>query len=137
MSTNLSLPGPGGAEPEKIGNEQTSGEDHGERARRHHQHSQKRAIPSEADCLSAIAQVAGLAAMGLLKPGQANAVRNAYRDILMHHKAKAKEVEKSLSNSDVLDLLRTDPKLLDLLAPLLTGEQLDMVMNAGSEDADG
>jgi hypothetical protein len=141
MST-LMIPGPGGAEPEKTGNEQAQGNSSGHGASNggsdyHRPHAKKPGIPSESDCVLAIAQVAGLAAMGLLKVGQANAVRAAYRDILMYHKGKAKEAEKSLSNSDVMELLRKDPKLLNLLAPLLTSEQLDMVMKAGSGDTDG
>ena len=135
--SNLMIPGPGGAEPEKTGHKQAQGKNGGGGAGAdashdsRQRHSKKRGIPSENDCLLAIAQVAGLAAMGLLKVGQANAVRAAYRDILSHHKSKAKEAEKSPSNSDVMDLLRKDPKLLNLLAPLMTSEQIDMVMNAG------
>ncbi len=141
MST-LMIPGPGGAEPEKTGNEQahenTCGDGASAGASHHRQrHTKKRGIPSEEDCLLAIAQVAGLAAMGVLKVGQANAVRAAYRDILGHYKSKAKEAAKSLTNTDVMELLRKDPKLLNLLEPLLTSEQLDMVMNAGNEGADG
>ena len=139
----LMLPGPDDSGTGKIGCEHGQGEScdnaAGARAsrRRRQRHSKKPGVPSENDCLLAIAQVAGLVAMGLLKVGQANAIRAAYRDILSHHKGKAKEAEKSLSNSDVMDLLKKDPKLVNLLAPLLTSEQLDMVMNAGDEDTDG
>ena len=137
--SNLMISGPGGAEPEKTGNEQAQGNSRGEAAGRHRQQrqSKKSGIPSVEDCLRAIAQVPGLVAIGLLEASKANAIRAAYRDILAHHKSKAKEVEKSLSNSDVMDLLRKDPKLLNLLAPLLTSEQIDMVMKAGGEGADG
>jgi hypothetical protein len=136
--SNLMIPGPGGAEPEKTGDEDTHGSsrDNGSARGRQQCHPPKPSIPSPEDCLRAFAQIAGLVAMGILKPAGANAIRSAYREILQHHKAKAKEAEKSLTNADVMDLLRKDPKLLNLLAPLLTSEQLDMVMNAGNEGAD-
>jgi hypothetical protein len=141
MSISL-IPGPGAAEPDKNGHEQAQGGDRRDAAgadRDHHHQGRpgKSTIPSPDDCARAIAQLAGLVAMGMLKPAQANAIRAAFRDILHHHRTKAKEADKSVSNADVMDLLRHDPKLLNLLAPLLTSEQLDMVMSAGREDADG
>ena len=68
--SNLMISGPG-AEPEGRGQEQAgddghdAGADHrGQRRSR----AKKRDIPSEQDCLAAIAQAARLAALGLLKP---------------------------------------------------------------------
>jgi hypothetical protein len=138
MSINkLMISGPGDAEPEKLGNEQSQNGNRRESAGHHGEpRSQRPALPSEADCLLAIARVAGLIAMGFLTPSQGNAVRAAFRDILQHYKGKAKDAQQPVSNADVMDVLRTDPKLLDLLAPLLTPDQLDMVMNAGDEGAD-
>jgi hypothetical protein len=141
MSTLL-VPEPAGAEPDKTGDQQTEGDDRrdgdgADRAHYHRRHREKPTIPSPDDCARAIAQLAGLVAMGMLKPAQANAIRAGFRDILQYHKSQAKEAEKSVSNADVMDLLQRDPKLLDLLAPLLTSEQIDMVMNASKEDANG
>jgi hypothetical protein len=138
--TTLLIPGPDGAEPQKNGNPEAQGDEDGAAAddrQRHPNRAKHDSIPSETDCLRAIAHVAGLVAMGLLEPAQGNSIRASYREILAHYKSKAKEAEKSLSNADVMDLLRKDPKLLNLLAPLLTGEQLDMVMNVDDEDKDG
>ena len=67
--------------------------------------------------MRAIAQLAGLVAMGMLKPAQANAIRAGFRDILQYHKSKAKEAEKTVSNADVMDLLQKDPKLLTCWRP--------------------
>jgi hypothetical protein len=86
--------------------------------------------------LRAIAQVAGLVALGLLKPAQANAIRASYREILQHHRqSQAREDNQGLSNADVLRLMRDNPEILGLLEPLLTDEQVAMVM--GRRNGDG
>jgi len=89
--------------------------------------NKKSGIPSETECLRLMARLAGLVAIGFLRPPQANAIRAAYQQILQFHRNKAKEVEKGLANADVLELLRSDPNLLSLLEPLLTDEQVAMV----------
>ncbi len=139
MSTMI--PGPDTAEAAKTGNQEAQGNNNSgtaddDRSQRH-EHSKKTGIPSENDCLRAIAQMAGLVALGLLEPAQANSARASFRELLAHYRGRAREAEKGLSNANVMDVLRQDPKLLDLLAPLLTSEQIDMVMNATNEGADG
>lgn len=135
MST-LMLPGPGDTGPEKIGYEQARGDncDRGAGAetshRRQQRHSTESDILSENDCLRRIARTAELVALGVFKPSVANALRSSYRDILQHHKAKAKEAEKNLSNGDVIEVLKKDPRLLSLLEPLLSQEQVDMIMKS-------
>ncbi len=138
MSNSL-IPAPDGAEPQKTGDEQSQRSSHGDgNARRRQQRQPKKpSIPSLEDCLLAFARLAGLVAMGLLKPAQASVIRAAYREILQYHTAKAKELEKGLSNADVLEFLRKDPKMLDLLAPLLTQEQIDMLMRDTEGNANG
>jgi hypothetical protein len=137
MSSPL-IPAPQGAEQQntsddqKPGNDRNVGGDHQNRPG----YREKPSIPSLEDCLRAMAQLAGLIAMGLLKPSEANAIRAAYREILQHHKSRAKEVEKTLANADVMEVLRKDPQLLGLLEPLLTPEQVAMVMQTAEDDTD-
>ena len=101
-----------------------------------HQRSKGPSIPSEEECLAAIAQVGRLVAIGLLKPAQANAIRGSFREILMYHQKKAKESEQGISNVDVLEVFQQDPKLLSLLEPLLSQEQIDMILkNSGGDKA--
>ncbi len=128
--SNLMIPGPG-AEPEKGGQDQAQNDAHGAGADRRHgqqQRTGKADIPSEDDCLRAIAQVARLAALGMFKPAVANTVRSAYRDILQHYKGQVKEAEKNAASADVLEAVRNDPRMLSLLEPFLTQEQIDMIM---------
>ena len=93
-------------------------------------------IPSEEDCLGAIVQVARLVAMGLLETAQANAIRAAFREILLYHRNKSKEAEKGISNVELLDVLRKDPKLLSLFEPLLSQEQVEWILRAGDSDGE-
>ena len=93
-------------------------------------------IPSEEDCLGAIVQVARLVAMGLLETAQANAIRASFREILLYHRSKAKEAEKGISNVEVLDVLRKDPKLLSLFEPLLSQEQVEWILRGGDSEAE-
>jgi len=138
--SDLMIPGPSGSEPTPQNKAKSQGQQQEKSSgrRRRTSRSAKPAIPSADDCARAIAQVAGLVAIGLLKPAQANAIRAAFRDIQQYHKSKAKEADNSLSNADVMNLLRKDPTLLNMLEPLLTDEQIDQVMRnkgAGDEQA--
>lgn len=139
--SNLMITGPNGDGPEQTGGNQTeeNARDAGDWAGRQrcHRESRKPGIPSEEDCLRAIAQAAGLVAIGLLDASDANAIRAAFRDILQYHRSRAKEAEKSISNADVLELLRKDPSLLSLLEPLLTQEQIEMITRSAKNGGQG
>jgi hypothetical protein len=128
MSATLMIPGPG-AEPEKDGRQEAHNNARGAGAgQQPHQRAGQSDIPSEEDCLRAIAQVARLAALGMFKPAVANTIRSAFRDILQHHKSKAKEAERNVANADVLAAVRNDPRTLSLLEPFLTQEMIDAIM---------
>ena len=130
--SDLVIPGPD-AEPEKSRKKQSGGAgrdtDGADRQRQQHARATNGHIPTEKECLAAIARVAGLVAMGILKPAAANTIRSSYRDILQHYKAKDQEAEKNLADSDVLEILARDPVMLSLLEPLLSQEQIEMIMN--------
>lgn len=89
----------------------------------------KAAVPSEEECLQAIAQTGRLAALGLLKPAVANAIRNSFRDILQHYQRRAKESEQTAVDGALLESLRNDPKLLNLMEPILSQEQIDRIIH--------
>ena len=130
--SDLMIPGPD-AEPEKSRKKQAGGADRDTRGadqqRQHDARATNGHIPTEKECLSAIARVAGLVAMGKLKPAAANTIRSSFRDILQHHKAKTREAEKNLADGDVLGILAKDPMMLSLLEPLLSQDQIEMIMN--------
>jgi hypothetical protein len=137
--SDLMLPGPAG--PDATSHDDAASQDKRREEstgrRRRPSQGARSAIPSSVDCLKGIAQLTGLLALGLIKPAQANAIRAAFREILQYHKTATKQAEKTLSNADIMDILRKDPRLLSLLEPLLTEEQIDMVMRNTEKGRDG
>ena len=130
--SNLMIPA-SGAEPEKGAQQETHNDAHGagadgQHGQQQHQRAGQPDIPSEEDCLRAIAHVARLAALGMFKPSVANTIRSAFRDIFQYHKSKAKEAEKNVANADVLEAVRNDPKMLGLLEPFLTQDVINAIM---------
>lgn len=101
----------------------------------------RRSYPDEEQCLAAIARLAGLVAMGLLTSSQANSIRASFVEILRWHQAaRGSREQPRLEDADVIRLLRTDPELLALLAPMLTEDQIAMITreaDANEEQADG
>jgi hypothetical protein len=130
------LPGPGPDEPDETGHANARGKARGERSPGGGQRRRaKRPPPSVDDCLAALAHIAGLVAMRLLAPAQANSMRAIYHEILAYHQGKAQRAE-ALSNAKVMEILHRDPALLNALEPLMTDDQIDMVMKAEDDDAD-
>jgi hypothetical protein len=98
----------------------------------------ERFIPDADDCLDALARLPGLLAMGLIKPGHANAMRAIYHEILQHHeRSQDRDNRQGLANADVIDLMRKDPKILSVLEPFLSQEQVDMIMQSAGDSDDG
>ena len=97
------------------------------------QHRQRKnhEVPDAQECLAAIARVAQLAALGLLTPAKANAIRGSYQTILQHHQKKTQESSQGLSDESVLAILERDPQLLSLFEPSLSQAQVDMVLQSG------
>ncbi len=94
--------------------------------------------PNAEECLRAIAQLAGLVAMGLLKPAQANAIRASFREILQHHRQTQVRQDRSvIGDADILDLMAKDASILNMLSPILTDEQVEMIMKRSKGDRSG
>ena len=95
-------------------------------------------VPSTEDCLGALGQLPGLVALKLLKPSEANAARAAYHEILEHHRRTAShDAAGGLPDRDVLDLARKDPRLLAMLEPLLSDEQIAMLAKDAADGRHG
>lgn len=90
--------------------------------------------PDPDACLDSLGQLPGLIAMGLVTTAQANAIRGVYSTILQqHHRTRAGRDQAQLDDADVMAILRDNPSMLSMLAPLLTDEQIAAIM----EDAEG
>ena len=129
---------PGPTEPE--GENSSTGHDDGRNPHERTKSGSKNGIPDVEMCLRAMAQLAGLVALGILKPAQANSILAVYREILQHHqKSQTQARGAGLSDGDVLSMARKYSELLNLLEPFLTDEQIAMVMQHdehGDEDPD-
>jgi hypothetical protein len=139
--TDLLIPGPG-PDPEQNGPQGAQDDGHDAGAQRprgtQRQRGKPPTIPSEAECLQAIVQAARLVAMGLFTPSQANAIRAAFRDVLQHHQAKTTQAAgRGVSDGDLLKVLQADPRLLNLLEPVLGPDQIELIMRTSGGGLNG
>ena len=107
--------------------------DDGQSNRQSYQRQESK-ILDQRQCLAGLSRLPGLLAMGVVKPAQANAMRGVFKDLLDHHREDRQQVGKTLDTDDVVAKVRENPALLNLLAPLLTDEQIDMIMEAIKRD---
>jgi hypothetical protein len=130
MSTEI-IPAP---TPDGEGNHDpgNSGDSNREGARR----ASEKSIPSREDCLKAMGAMPGLVGMRILKPAQANSIRAIYDSILDQHDRVRPGQSAPLADDDLLQLWRDQPHLIDLLEPLLSQEQLEMIMRKVRNDTD-
>ena len=100
--------------------------------------TKQRSAPDTDDCLDALGQLPGLIAMGLVTTAQANAIRGVYSTILQqHHRTRAGRDQAQLDDADVMAILRENPSMLSMLAPLLTDEQVAAIMDDSEGVEDG
>lgn len=94
--------------------------------------------PTEEQCLAALGRLPGLVALGYLPTGKANSIRSAYSEILRWHRAaKGGGEARRIDDADLRKMLQSNPELLNMLAPLLTDDQIAMVLGGAEEgDAD-
>jgi len=135
--SNMMLPGPRWEEPEKAGCRETPHDqpqaDAGLGRECRHPH-----VPDRQACLLRLAQLPGLVALRMLTPSQANVMRGVYRDILQEHRSsQTAGGQQALPDATVLELARTSPEVVNLLAPLLTDEQVAALMRASKDGCDG
>jgi hypothetical protein len=94
-------------------------------------------IPTKKECLKALAQLPGLVVTGMLKTAQANALRGIYQTILQaHQKDEADGAAGAIADSDLREAIRRDPQLAALLEPLLTDQQIAMLMQEADDGHD-
>jgi hypothetical protein len=93
-----------------------------------------RTVRSAAECLAALDQLAGMVAMGLVTPARANTIRALMHEILAYHQRSASGPSAAIPmDGEMVERLRNDPKLLNMMAPLFTAEQIAMLMGASTD----
>ena len=94
-------------------------------------------VPNENDCLEALAALPGLITMKMVSTSQANSMRGIFKTILDHHRKNAAHGDQPhLADDDFQTLLQTNPEMFNMLEPLLTDAQIDMIMRQEAKDGD-
>ena len=90
------------------------------------------------DCLRALSQLAGLLAMRIIRPAEANAMRAIYSDIVRHlvQRAQLGRTTEQPDDQEMIETLRRNPGLFTIFEPLLTDAQIQMVLRDPDETHD-
>jgi hypothetical protein len=94
-------------------------------------------IASAEDCLAILSRLPSLVTLGLLSTAQANTIRSTCTEILKYHERQQSGPSRTVVNEkDVAKLLRTHPEYAKMLEPLLTDEQIEMLVGGGKDAGD-
>jgi hypothetical protein len=91
-------------------------------------------IPTAEQCLAMLNHLAALVALGTISTAQAGVLRSIYQTILQHHSRQATPTPQALGGAELLDKLRADPELVNLLEPLLPDDLLAELLEEPGED---
>ena len=101
----------------------------------HHQETRNAGrIPSRDECLRAVNQVANLLLMGVVTTSQPTRLAPPIRPCLISNKSNGVAVGRQLDDQGLLSVLRSHPELAGHLEPLLSDEQIAMLMEQARED---
>jgi hypothetical protein len=96
----------------------------------------KTKIPTSDEIQAKLLQLVGLVMMRLVSPSVANTAERILRTILDAQTRSAQEGPRGWQQEELAELCRRDPRVLPLLEPLLTDEQLKWLMGTVTDDAD-
>jgi hypothetical protein len=91
-------------------------------------------VPSKKELLVKLEHLAGCVAMGVVSSPKANSMRGIYATMLSHLDDAAAVSAGALSDEDVLKTLRERPELLKFIKPMLTKEQVALIMREAPND---
>ena len=102
-------------------------------------HNQKTSkLPSVDELLEKILTVNGLVGLGLLTTSKANTILRGFQTVLAAQMKKGQAGGVQSINQEMLtELIKENPKVLNMLAPLLTEEQVAWAMRAAGEASRG
>ena len=126
-STTLAVPEPEDGDDEESEKSANPDQSSGPRKPRY--------IPTRDECLAGIAGLNAALAIGLITPSKANSMRANFLAILRSHESSASTGSARVADEDLLKLWRTHPNLVDFFEPLVSAEQLDLVMREVRRDA--
>jgi hypothetical protein len=94
-------------------------------------------IPSVDQLLEQLIQLNGAVAIGAMSTKDANLIHKNLRAVLDVQMKRASREETGPSQEALLELCRSDPRVLNVIAPFLSDAHMDWVMNEVTDDQDG
>ena len=93
-----------------------------------------RKIRTPEECLSVLDQLAGLVVLGHITPARANTIRGLMHEMLAFYQYSSSGSTAAMPiDGDMLERLRNDPQLMNMMAPLFTKEQITELMGNSSD----
>ena len=94
-------------------------------------------IASEEECLAGLSQLPGLLTLGVIAPKLADSMRGAFNSILQHYRHQpAGKVTNALDQPRLQEIVRANPELVNLLEPLLTDVQIELLLKQSTDGDD-
>ncbi len=95
------------------------------------------AFSSAEECLAILSRLPSLVTLGLLSTAQANTIRSSCTAILQYHERQQSGPSRTVVNEkDLAKLLQKHPEYGKLFEPLLTDEQIELLVGGGKEAGD-
>ena len=112
------------------------GNDRTEQGNPNHQSRQSRPkILSQGECLEKLSALPGLVAMGLLTTSKANCIRNALNTVLQFNsKQTSSDSRREVDSTELAAMLKANPDMAKFMEPFLTREQIEALLQEGSDD---
>lgn len=118
------------------GDEGDEANDRAHKADQNHQSKQPRSkILSQGECLEKLSALPGLVAMGLLTTSKANCIRNAISTVLQFNsKQTSSDSRREVDSTELAAMLQANPGMAKFMEPFLTREQIEALLQEGSDD---
>lgn len=112
------------------------GNDRTDQGHSSHQSKQPRPkILSRDECLEKLSALPGLVAMGLLTTSKANCIRNAISTVLQFDsKPTSSDSRREVDSTELAAMLQANPGMAKFMEPFLSREQIEALLQEGSDD---
>jgi hypothetical protein len=93
-------------------------------------------IPTVEEILEMLMRLNGLVTLNLISTSQASVIQRGLRTILDEVHKRAQNGLGGLPHEVLAEICRRDPRMIDLLAPLLTDDQVQWLMGEATDGPD-
>ncbi len=92
-------------------------------------------ILSRGECLEQLSALPGLVAMGVMTTSKANCIRGTLDTLLQcDSKQTSSDSRREVDTTELAAMLKVNPAMAKFLEPLLSRDQIEALLNAGSGD---